>query len=187
LGRVGLPDSILVSVADIYQGRTWLYTDGFEHDGNLSYRKGILRALETFNEIQENAEQDIKLLFDAEYTYIEQELKYCVPRDKKATNSLTKAVAEFDDAFLILEVLQNPKTYISIEKAFAHRDAFRYRGMPKDAFHVACSAHITRLDNNLKTPGINIIEKDLLIQRIKNMEKAQAVYLQKKITVIGKR
>jgi hypothetical protein len=50
--------------------------------------------------------------------------------------------------------------------------------MPKDAFHVACAGHKARLDNILKSPGINLLEKELLKQRQANMITAQSVYLE---------
>jgi hypothetical protein len=61
--------------------------------------------------------------------------------------------------------LQNAETYILLEKVFSHRPEFRYKGMPKDAFHVACAGHILRIKNILKSPGINLVEKGLLEQR----------------------
>jgi len=54
-----------------------------------------------------------------------------------------------------------------------------YCGMPKDRFHIACSADITRLGNNLSTPGVNLAKKVLWKQRIANVKKVQAVYLAK--------
>jgi hypothetical protein len=53
---------------------------------------------------------------------------------------------------------------------------YRYRGMPKDAFHIAAGAHITRFGNTLRTPGINNIERQVYEQRKKNMSVAQATY-----------
>jgi hypothetical protein len=55
--------------------------------------------------------------------------------------------------------------------------------MPKDAFHLACIAHRTRLKNILTTPGINMIEKAIYKQRSLNMGLAQKIYieLQKKV------
>jgi hypothetical protein len=44
--------------------------------------------------------------------------------------------------------------------------------------HVACTGHKTRLDNILKSPGINLLEKELLKQRQANIITAQSIYLE---------
>jgi len=51
--------------------------------------------------------------------------------------------------------------------------------MPKDAFHRACGGHKTRLNNILRSPGINLTEKKLLEQRLTNIITAQSVYYEK--------
>jgi len=45
----------------------------------------------------------------------------------------------------------------------------RVDGLPKDAFHIACRAHKTRIRNVLRAPGIDTIEKNLLKQRRANL------------------
>jgi hypothetical protein len=47
-----------------------------------------------------------------------------------------------------LDVLKNADIYKSVEKTYSHRKEFRYKKMPKDAFHVACAGHTVRLENN---------------------------------------
>jgi hypothetical protein len=160
--------------------------DDFEHEGRITYRKGLSLELEAFREAQVRTGEDLYTLFSAEYTFLTQELEVCSSQDTKAGTSLTRALQEFREAFLALEVLQNAENYKSVEKTYSTRPEFRYRGMPKDAFHVACGGHKARIDNILKSPGINLLEKELLKQRYVNMETAQSVYLemQRKILVI---
>jgi hypothetical protein len=167
----------------IYQGRKWLDTEGLEGEGRISYKNGLVFAIEAFRDIQSNATNDLELLVGSEYAFLGQELEFCSPQDTKAGTSLSKAIQDFDEAFLALEVLQNTEGYKFVEKAVSHHTVFRYGTMPKDAFHVACAGHKARLDNILKSPGINLLEKELLKQRQANMITAQSVYLemQKKI------
>jgi hypothetical protein len=188
LDRTGLLDKINDSASVIDQGRKWLDTDGLERQGRINYRKGLSLSLEAFREAQSRAGEDLQTLFAAEYTFLTQEREVCAPQDTKAGASLSKALKEFDEAFLALEVLQNPEGYASAEKTYSTRPEFRYRGMPKDAFHVACAGHKARINNILKSPGINLLEKELLKQRYANMETAQSVYLemQKKIPAINR-
>ena len=126
----------------------------------------------------------MELLIIAEYTFLGQELELCVSADTNAITSLTKSVQEFDEAFLALDLLQNTGIYELLEKAFSHRHEFRYRGMPKDAFHVACGGHIVRIKNILKAPGINLAEKELLEQRRANIITAQSAYIEKQKKIV---
>ena len=50
---------------------------------------------------------------------------------------------------------------------------------PKDSFHIACIAHRTRLQNILRSPRIDPIEKALLKQRFANMSTVQKGYIEK--------
>ena len=183
MDRIGLLDKINDSAFAIDQGRKWLNTDGFEREGRINYQNGLIRGIEAFHEALINAGEDLHTLFIAEYTFLAQEFEFCAQQDTKARTSLSKAIQDFDDAFLALEVLQNTEGYKLVEKVFSHHAVFRYRGMPKDAFHVACAGHTARIENILKSPGINLLEKELLKQRQINMTTAQSVYLdmQKKI------
>jgi hypothetical protein len=56
---------------------------------------------------------------------------------------------------------------------------YRIQGLPKDAFHLACMSHLTRLNNTLRVPGINMIEKAVVNQRAANMTAAQNKYIEK--------
>jgi hypothetical protein len=167
-----------LSVIDIYRGRRGLETDGGECEGRVSFSGGLTLALDTFQKIRLQAAEDLELVILAEYSFLGQELYFCAPSDTNARTSLVKAVQEFDEAFLALEILQNVESYKSAEKTYSTRMEFRHNGMPKDAFHVACAGHIVRMKNILKAPGISLAEKEVLKQRCSNMKTAQEVYLE---------
>jgi hypothetical protein len=57
---------------------------------------------------------------------------------------------------------------------------YRVKGIPKDSFHVFCGSHSVRINNIIRSPGINALEKELLAQRQSNLAAAQAAYLDKK-------
>jgi hypothetical protein len=179
LDQTGFLDEIIASATNIYEGRRGLDTDGSEHEGRVNYRSSLAVALDTFQQVRMLPAEDLELLVLAEYTFLGQEHKYCDSRDTRALISLKKAIQEFDEAFLALGILQNAVIYQSVEKTYSTRAEFRYKGMPKDAFHVACAGHKARLDNMLKVPGINLAEKELLKQRYANMIRAQLVYWEK--------
>jgi len=90
-------------------------------------------------------------------------------------------VQNFDDAFLALKVVEGTGYKIA-EQTYSHKSDCRFKGFPKDAYYVAFGSHRTRLQNILKTPGLDLIEKTLLKQRYANLSAGQEGYveLQKK-------
>lgn len=179
MDRTGLLAKIYDSAFAIDQGRKWLDDNAIVEDCRINFRTGFSRALEAFREAQDGATQDLELLMIAEYTFVGQELNFCASSDTDTINSLNQAIEDFDRAFMALNVVQKPSQYKLIEQVFAVRPKSRYNKMPKDAFHVACMGHVTRIKNSLRTPGINLLEKVLLEQRLSNIKTAQSVYLQK--------
>jgi len=94
------------------------------------------------------------------------------------------AIQSFDDAFLALQAVEE-SGYKTVNKAFPHNGKYRVNGFPKDSFHIACIAHRTRLQNILRAPGIDPIEKALLKQRFTNLFAAQNGYIKKQQKVMA--
>jgi len=103
----------------------------------------------------------------------------CDKSDTTTLSSLTKAIESFDDVFLALKVVENKTQYQGVENAIPHNSKYRASGFPKDSFHIACISHKTRLQNILRTPGLDQIEKSLLKQRLANLPAAQNSYIEK--------
>jgi hypothetical protein len=146
-----------------------------EHEGHLNFDRGISGALTAFKE--SGADGDPQTLVLAESVFLEQELQFCGETAKATRTSLTRAVQEFGDALLAYEAVQD-KRYIITEKTFQHSPKQRYQGFPKDSFHLACISHRTRIQNILKVPGMNPIERAVYEQRFANMIVAQNSYLE---------
>ena len=182
--ETGLLAKILESALMIDQGRKWLDSEGIEYEGRISYRKGLALAGFVFNEIGNADFSELKMLMRAEHTFLGQELQFCASADTNAKTSLQTAIQEFDEAFSVLDVLYDAENYRIADKIFSMRKEFRYKGMPKDAFHVASAGHYQRITNILKAPGINLAEKELLEQRRANMAAAQSVYVEKQKEVL---
>jgi hypothetical protein len=172
----GLLNSILSSAADIDVGRKGLATDGREHEGRLAYEDGIAAASIAFNEALSTGNPRTIML--AEEAFVEQEFQFCSKQDINTRSSLARALQSFEDAFLSLEAVEGPG-YKEADKTWPHNSKNRIQDFPKDAFHQACIAHRTRLQNSLRTPGVNMIEKAVLEQRAGNMTAAQRCYLEK--------
>jgi hypothetical protein len=157
-------------------GRKGFATRGKEHEGRLSYEDGISMAMSAFQQAQDTADPQIIIL--AEYTFLSQELEFCAKSDKDSLNSLSKAIRFFDDAFLTIKAVEGLHNE-TVEQTYPHDKDYRVKGFPKDAFHIACHGHKTRIQNILKAPGIDPIEKALLKQRLINLSAGQSGYVEK--------
>jgi len=173
----GLLGNILLSAADIDKGRKNLATDGLEHIGRLYYENGISLALTTFKNSQDSTDPQTMILI--ELTYLQQEFHFCDETDTITRSSLTQAIQSFEDALRSLKIVEDSTLYKGAEATYSTAPKYRYHGFPRDAIHLACTAHRTRLQNSLRTPGINMIEKTVLTQRAANMTAIQAAYLEK--------
>jgi len=186
MDRTGLITRIFNSEHAIYQGRVWLTIDGTEQAGRISYSDGLDLAISSFKSVQELAASDLELLLLAEYTFLTQELNHCDKLDTQTISSLTQAIQSFDDAFLALQAVEKGTPYEIADMTFPHSAKYRIKDMPKDAFHIACISHRTRIGNSLRTPGLNMVEKALLKQRVANLITAQNAYLKKQKDILSK-
>jgi hypothetical protein len=185
LDKAGLITGITDAAFSIDFGRKGFATWGKEHEGRRSYERGIANALAAFKEAQATADPLTMIL--AEYTFLTQEYEFCEKTDKDSFNSLTQAIQYFDDAFLVLKVVEDSTLYKAVEQAIPHNKKYRVGGgYPKDSFHIACGSHVTRIKNMLRTPGIDPIEKSLLKQRLANLPTAQNGYIEKQKKALAK-
>ena len=180
MAKIGLVNNVYEAAVAIDSGRKGFATRGKEHEGRLSFEQGIALALSSFKDAQSTADPQIIII--AEYTFISQELQFCEETDKNTLSSLNQAIKSFDDAFLALKAVEDAAIYQGAETTFPHNGKYRVGGFPKDAFHIACIAHRTRLQNILRSPGIDPIEKALLKQRFDNLSTAQSGYIEKQKT-----
>ncbi|MDR3275991.1 MAG: hypothetical protein LBT11_02075 [Treponema sp.] len=166
-----------VAVAQIVRGRRGLRTKGETENGLAYFTDGLQRAKAVFTEVQGG--RDLYLMLLAEYIYVGQELASSSNEEKEARSSCEAAMHDFDDAFLALEAVQESPGYVVAEKTYPHKPKYRYRGMPRDAFHDAYMAHRTRVGNTLRKIGLNPDERSLTELRIAAFAAAQQVYLEK--------
>jgi len=183
LDLITLAGDIADAATQIDAGRKGFATRGKEQEGRINYEDGIAKAISSFQKAQTTADPQTIIL--AEYTFLTQELEFCEKTDKDSLSSLTIAIQSFDDAFLALEVVEDKFLYQGVDKAIPHSGKHRFNGFPMDAFHIACKGHRTRLQNILKTPGLDPIEKALLKQRLVNLSAGQGGYVEKQRKALG--
>ena len=180
--QTGLLYKIFLAVADIYYGRNGFVTDGLEREGRIHYQSGIAASLSAFQEAQ--LAGDLKTLMLTELTFQQQEFQFCNEADTFALSSLTQAIQSFKEALLSLEAVEDAGYKIA-DKTYPQSTKYRVKDYPKDAFHLACIAHRTRLQNVLRSPGINMTEKAVLQQRIANLVTAQSNYVEKQKKILN--
>jgi hypothetical protein len=116
---------------------------------------------------------------------LEQELQFCDDADTYTKSSLKAAIQSFDDALRCLKTVEDAAGYRCAETTHPTHQRYRIHGLPKDALHLACIAHRTRLRNSLRTPGINMQEKAVLQRRAANMTAAQTSYIEKQTATLN--
>jgi len=176
LDLAGLINRIITATASIDSGRKGFATRGKEQEGRINYEDGISLAMSAFQEAQATADPQTILL--AEYTFLTQELEFCEKTDKAAISSLSRGIRFFDDAFLALEMVKDKTLYQCADKVIPHDSEYRIKGYPMDSFHIAIKGHKSRLQNILKAPGLDPIEKALLKQRLDTISAGQGGYVE---------
>ncbi|MDR0454916.1 MAG: hypothetical protein LBH05_08910 [Deferribacteraceae bacterium] len=174
--KTGLNKRITDSALFIYTGRIGLYTQGSESKGRLSFLKGVDLALKTFRDA--TSYKDPIILIQAELLFLTQEIHFCDKSDKTTLRSIDTAITGFNDALKAISVVKSAKLYKAAEMTYPTADKYRLNGVPKDALHIACNSHRTRLQNTLRTPGMNMNEKALYRQRVDNIMLARALYVE---------
>ena len=179
----GYLSNIVLGVTNIDKGRKYLATDGLEHTGRLSYEDGISVTLDAFKNAEVHTNPQTMILL--ELVFLQQEFQFCDETDTITRSSLTQAIQSFEDALRNLKIVENSSLYQAAEATYPTASKYRYHGFPRDAIHLACTAHRTRLQNSLRTPGLNMIEKAVLTQRAVNMTVIQTAYSEKQRKALG--
>jgi hypothetical protein len=182
----GLIIEVGKAVQRIYEGRIWLDTEGLEAKGRLRYHEGLAMAMDALDKTIPIAADDLGLPILLELGYLVQELHSCDPGDAESVASIERGMSELEDALRALSALNQGAAYRIVDLAYPRKgDRHRKDGLPKDAYHVACDSHCTRLGNILKSPGVNLTEKALLRRRIDSLRAAKAAYMDRQRAALG--
>jgi hypothetical protein len=149
----------------IANGRVELRTQGRTEQGRIKFHAGLATAMDVFTEVE--ATRDPYMMLLAEYIYVGQELASSRPEEKEARASCEAAMHDFDDAFRSLEAVGDKRGYCTVEKTYPRKPKFRYKNMPKDAYHLAYMGHRTRIRNTLRKIGFDPDEQALMELRMR--------------------
>jgi tetratricopeptide (TPR) repeat protein len=162
-------------VADLAKGRRMLYIEGTEVEGLKSYKEGYEQIISLFKEAIATGDPEIMLL--AELYYTARELYESQGNEPVAKTSAQAAVRKFDEALQIVKVVQN-QGYSLVHKAFSTEKAFRHKGMPKDAFHIAFLSDRARVKNGLSRLGLSPEDRDIALGRVDLIDGAMDCYME---------
>jgi hypothetical protein len=179
----GLSINIVDAATTIAAGRRSLESKGKTEAGLLDFEAGHTLAKRTFQEAI--ASGDVELILLAEYLFVTQELAESEGDEPEGKSSAEAALHSFDDAFLALKIVDDTAVYRGVEMAFPHRGQWRYKDLPRDAFHVACIAHKTRLRNGLSRLGLPKLDRELAKTRIAALGAIQQVYIEKQQSALS--
>jgi hypothetical protein len=160
-------------VATLAKGRQTLYTEGTEAYGLKLYKEGYEIVFSLFNEAI--VSEDAELMLLAEFFYTSGELSASEGNEPVAKSSAQTAVRKFEEAMQALQTVASPN-YSLLHRALSTDKAYRHRGMPKDAFHVACLSDMARVRNGLSRMGLSPEDKGIAHKRIELMNAAQDCY-----------
>jgi hypothetical protein len=180
--KSGLSANIVRAAIAIAKGRRSLAIKGKTEAGLLDFEEGHAIAIQNFQEAL--ASGDVELILLAEYFFVGQELADSESDEPEGRASAEAALQSFDDAFLALKAVDDSAAYRGVEMAFPHRDQWRYKGLPRDAFHVACFAHKTRFKNGLSRLGLPKLDRELTKARIAALGATQQVYCTKQQAIL---
>jgi hypothetical protein len=83
-----------------------------------------------------------------------------------------------DDAFRALKAVADVIMYKGADLACPIHDKkkWRYKGLPKDGFHVFCESHTARLNNGLTRYGVSNIDRELIKLRVETLAAIEDIY-----------
>jgi hypothetical protein len=182
MAKIGSIDKrIADSVLLIAKGRVYLHTPKKEASGRAILNKGIYKAESAFGDAVKS--KDAAVMIRVELVFVNQELQYS---DNSFTGgSLEAAKTNLTDALNSHKVLFSTKSYPDADKTHSTGRAYRYKTLPKDAFHIACNSHITRLSNTLRSTELSPNMRALYKARIENMQAAKEIYIEKQREILG--
>jgi hypothetical protein len=168
-------ERIFDSVAVITTGRDAWDTEGLEAMGRVTFRKGIAEATLAFKEACDS--DSVKTIAQSELTFVSQELLFCDKGNKYVMDSLNASITDFKDVLNALKSLEKEDIYKHTDNFYStRREGDRIGGLPNDVVHKAFKSQKARLQNSLKTSTVGSVERELVLQRIENLDHGRNLY-----------
>lgn len=165
-------------------GREFMYTPGMEAMGRVTFNDGMIAVTEAFKDA--DATNDLKTIIQARLTLVKQDLLFCDPKNTYAPKSFQASITDLQDSLNSLTVLEIKGTYPDAEQTYStRRPNDRVGNLPKDVVYKALTSEITRLANSLNSNMASPVERELVIQGMKNMRHGRELYREMQKKVLG--
>jgi hypothetical protein len=167
---------ISYAVRLIEQGRRKHFVTGQAEEGLSDFKDGSAALHQTFTSAL--ATKDLELILSAEYYFLEAGIEEGAPDEVFAKGSAEAGLEVIEDALLALKAVADSTMYKGVDLAYPHHDKkkWRYKDMPKDAFHVFCASHKSRLQNGLTRFGVSQIGRELITLRFDTISAIEEIY-----------
>ena len=137
------------------------------------YLRGLAK---TAQELEAIRKEDLRVIIDTEILALEHEKQLYGEEDPTVIPSLQTAIdslkTEVKGAIKTAEIPEDYK-----KAALTHSSKRQYMGVPIDGCHEALNSHVTRLENRIRTVGVPVPEKHILIARKENIKQAKQLYV----------
>jgi hypothetical protein len=112
-------------------------------------------------------------------------LRFCNLTDKFTIKNLERSLLYLNDALRSIAVVKSASAYRNAEATHPTEHREKRGNVPKDVVHNACNINSARLDQNNRTPGLAMIEKNLLQQRNANLDATKQCYIELQQKALG--
>ncbi|MDR0908482.1 MAG: hypothetical protein LBM77_01835 [Spirochaetaceae bacterium] len=172
----GQNNDILYAVTLIEEGRKLHFVEGTEAEGLRRFKDGSAFLKQAF--LDAKATNDLAAILNAEYDFLAAEIAMGDPDETLAKGSAEAGLEVIEDALRALKALALGDAYKAVDLAYPRHDkrAWRYKDMPRDAFHVFCASHKSRLQNGLKRYGVSTIDRAFITLRVNTISAIEEAY-----------
>jgi hypothetical protein len=176
LAKNGSSIDIENAVTLIEEGRRLHFVEDTAVQGLKRFKEGNYLLKKAF--LDAKATNDLEVILNAEYDFLAAEIAMGDPDETLAKGSAEAGIEVIEDALNALKALALGNAYKAVDLAYPHHDkrSWRYKDMPKDAFHVFCASHKSRLQNGLKRYGVSTIDRDLITMRVDTISAIEEAY-----------
>jgi hypothetical protein len=179
LVKNGQRGDIAYAVRAIEEGRTKHFTPGQAEEGLAAFMEGSALLKQSF--LDAKATGDIETILRAEYDFLSNAIIEGDSDETFAKSSAEAGLEVIEDALNALKALALGDAYKAVDLAYPRHDkrAWRFKDMPKDAFHVFCASHKSRLQNGLSRFGVSKIDRELVKLRIDTINAIEEIYCER--------
>jgi hypothetical protein len=176
---------IFDAVVLIEEGRRLHFVEDTALQGLKRFKEGSALLTKAF--LDAKATNDLETILKAEYDFLAAGIASGSPDETLAKGSAEAGLDVIDDALRAIKAVQSDDGYKWVDLAYPRHDkrTWRFKDMPRDAFHVFCASHTSRLQNGLKRYGVSAIDRALITLRVDTINAIEEAYCAMQRKAVG--